>query len=327
MASKLKKLLSWRHGVQFAFALIAVYIGIGFIMFVDQLTSQSTSVLSRPSGVEAFLPLSALVGLRAWLATGVFDSIHPAGLIIFLAAITVSLLLKRSFCSWICPIGTLSEGLGKIGRMIFGRNFKIPVWLDLIFRSLKYLLLIFFLFAIFLGMSGTDAVSFVQSPYNRMSDVMMLEFMEHLSVTGLSVFGMLALFALLFENFWCRYLCPYGALLGLFSSLSPFKITRNNSACIQCGKCTKSCPSHILIDKADRIWSPECTGCLNCVQQCPVQDALTFKAPKGLPKLSYRILAISIIGIWFLWIVIAKLTGHWESGMTMESYRQLLPLI
>ncbi|MDQ7093505.1 4Fe-4S binding protein [Desulfosporosinus sp. PR] len=324
MFSKLKKLLVWRHGVQFLFAMITVYIGIEFIIFVNQLTSQSPAPFSRPAGVEAFLPLSALVGLRAWLATGVFDSIHPAGLIIFLAAITVSWLLKRSFCSWICPVGTLSEGLGKIGRMIWGRNFKIPAWLDIILRSLKYLLLTVFLLAIFFGMSGSDAVNFLQSPYNKMSDVIMLEFMEHLSVTGISVFSILALLSLLFENFWCRYLCPYGALLGLFSFLSPLKITRNQNTCIQCGQCTKSCPNRIDVAKADRVWSPECTGCLNCVQKCPVQNTLTFKAPKNLPKLSYRALAFGIVGIWFLWIAIAKLTGHWSNGMTLENYKQLL---
>lgn len=327
MFSRLKKTCSWRHGVQFLFALMVIYIGIAFVLFVNQLTQLSSSVINRPAGVEAFLPLSALVGLRAWLATGLFDPVHPAGLIIFLAAITISLLFKRSFCSWICPIGTLSEGLAKIGRTILGRNFKIPSWLDLILRSLKYLLLIFFLSAIFFGMNGAAAVDFVQSPYNRMSDVLMLEFMEHLSVTGLSVIGILALFSILFENFWCRYLCPYGALLGLFSFLSPLKITRNKSTCIQCGKCTKRCPNRIQVEQAHRVWSPECTGCLNCVQQCPIKDTLTLKAAKGLPKVSIRVLALSILGIWLCWIIIAKLTGHWDGGMTPETYKQLLPLI
>ena len=100
-----------------------VYIGITFVTFIDQVNHTLPGV-NRPSGVEAFLPLSALVGLKAWIATGIFDQIHPAGLVILLAAITVSVLLKRAFCSWICPIGTLSEGLAKIGRMVFRRNFK-----------------------------------------------------------------------------------------------------------------------------------------------------------------------------------------------------------
>ncbi|WP_088185802.1 4Fe-4S binding protein [Desulfosporosinus sp. FKA] len=324
MFSKLKKLISWRHGVQLFFALVVAYIGIDFILFVNQLTKQSSAVINKPPGVEAFLPLSALVGLRAWLATGRFDPVHPAGLVIFLIILVTSLLFKRTFCSWICPIGTLSEGLGKIGRALFGRNFKTPIWLDFILRSLKYILLLFFLLAIFWGMSGTDAASFVQSPYNRISDIMMLEFMEHLSIVGLSVFGVLALLSVLIENFWCRYLCPYGALLGLISFLSPVKITRNQNTCIECGKCSKSCPSRIDVAHESRVFSPECTGCLNCVQQCPVKDTLTLKTSWGKKTLAIPLLTIAILCLWFLGIVVAKLTGHWGSDMTVETYRQLL---
>ena len=45
------------------------------------------------------------------------------------------------------------------------------------------------------------------------------------------------------QNFWCRYLCPYGALLGLTSLLSPLRIRREPAACIDCAKCAKACPS------------------------------------------------------------------------------------
>ena len=327
MFAKLGKHVSVRHAVQFFFAIAVVYIGITFVMFIDQAANNSLPEVSRPAGVEAFLPISALVGLKAWIATGTFDPIHPAGLVIFLAAIAVSLLLKRSFCSWICPIGTLSEGLAKIGKWVFGRNFLIPNWLDYLLRSVKYIILFFFVWAIFFGMSGADAAAFVQSPYNMVSDVKMLKFIQHLGSFGMTVIGLLVLLSILFENFWCRYLCPYGGLVGLFSILSPFKVTRNQATCIQCGKCTKSCPNHILVEQADRVWSPECTGCLNCVQECPVNETLTFKASKVQRVLSPKFVALGVLGIWALVIIIAKATGHWETNMTMEMYRRLLPMV
>ncbi len=327
MFSNLNKKELLRRVVQILFAVIVLYIGLTFIVFVSQVENGALSVVSRPAGVEAFLPISALVGLKAWIATGSFDPIHPAGLVIFLAAITVSALLKRGFCSWICPIGMLSEGLAKIGKWVFGRNFLIPNWLDHILRSVKYIILFFFIWAIFFGMSGVDAAAFVQTPYNRVSDVKMLKFMQHLTGVGMTVIAMILVFSILYENFWCRYLCPYGGLLGLLSVLSPYKITRNHTSCIQCGKCTKSCPNHILVEKASRIWSPECSGCLTCVQQCPVNETLTFKAPMGLPSLSMKTLALSLLGIWALFIIIAKITGHWETNMTVEMYKQLLPLV
>ena len=327
MFSELNKRGWLRHVVQILFAAIVLYIGVTFIVFVGQVENGALSGVSRPAGVEAFLPISALVGLKAWIATGSFDPIHPAGLVIFLAAIAISVLLKRVFCSWICPIGTLSEGLARIGKRVFGRNFIIPKWLDYLLRSVKYILLFFFVFIILFGMSGAEAAAFVQTPYNMVSDIKMLRFMQHLTAIGMTVIGLIVVLSTLFENFWCRYLCPYGGLLGLISVVSPYKITRNQKSCIQCGKCTKSCPNHILVEQADRVWSPECTGCLKCVHECPVNETLTFKARMGLPTLSLKTLALSVLVIWVLFIVIAKITGHWDTSMTFDMYQRILLLV
>jgi len=327
MISNYFKHLSIRHAIQILFGAVVLYIGISFVVFIEQLANDSVTYVSRPAGVEAFLPISALVGLKAWIATGRFDPIHPAGLVIFLAAIILSLLLKRSFCSWMCPIGTLSEGLAKIGKKFFGRNLNIPNWMDYGLRSVKYILLAIFVTAILFLMSGADAVEFMNTPYNMLSDFKMLRFFQNLGIVGIIVISLLLLLSILFENFWCRYLCPYGALLGLFSILSPFKITRNKQSCIHCGKCTVSCPNRILVEHAGKVWSPECTGCLNCVQQCPVQETLTFQAVTGQKSLVPRNLALSILGLWFLIIGFAIVTGHWESKISMEVYRGLLPLV
>ncbi|SDI40748.1 4Fe-4S binding protein [Desulfosporosinus hippei] len=315
--------ISVRNVVQFLFAAIVLYIGVVFVIFTEQLANNSALTVSRPAGVDGFLPISALVGLKAWVATGRFDPIHPAGLVIFLAAITLSVLVKRSFCAWICPIGTLSEGLAKIGKQIFGRNFQIPNWLDLCLRSLKYILLSIFIAGILFMMSGSEAISFMYTPYNILADVKMLSFFRNLGIVGMSVIGLIVLLSIFFENFWCRYLCPYGGLLGLFSLLSPFKITRNRESCVHCGKCNASCPNRVLVEKAERVWSPECTGCLNCVQKCPVNDTLKFQAVKGRSFLSPQNLAVGVLALWFLIIALAIVTGHWESKISITVYQEL----
>lgn len=326
MLSKIYKRDLLRNVIQILFAFIVLYIGVTFIVFVSQVENGALSTVSRPAGVEAFLPISALVGLKAWLGTGSFDPIHPAGLVLFLAAITLSVLFKRTFCSWICPIGMLSEMLAKLGKRVFGRNFSMPKWLDYLLRSVKYIILSFFVWFIFLGMSGASAAEFVQTPYNMVSDIKMLHFMQHLTGFGMTVIATIIILSILLENFWCRYLCPYGTLLGLSSVFSPYKITRNHKSCIQCGKCTKSCPNQIVVDQATRVWSPECTGCLDCVTQCPVNATLAFKGPLG-HSLSLKNLALCVVGLWILFIIIAKITGHWESNITLEMYQRILPLV
>src|SRR5260370_20528984 len=86
--------------------------------------------------------------------------------------------------------------------------------------------------------------------------------------------------SLLLQNFWCRYLCPYGALLGIASLLSPFRIRRSADACIDCAKCAKVCPSALPVDKLVSIKSAECSGCLECVAVCRAEGALNMALPE-----------------------------------------------
>lgn len=325
--TKPKIKMLWRRGVQSLFVLMTLYIGIQFIRFVNSISDPSaTQIIARPAGVEAFLPISALIALKAWLTNGVFDSIHPAGLVIFLAAISLSLVFKRSFCSWVCPIGTLSEGLAFIGEKGFRRNLIPPRWLDNILRSLKYLILGFFVLFIFVFMDGAAAYAFLQTPYNMIADIKMLDFFREITGVGITVLLVLIVLSIFIRNFWCRYLCPYGALLGLFGMISPYKIRRDTSSCTSCKQCSGACPNRIQVDKAVNVWSPECSGCMGCIEQCPVENTLTFDIPKGSFPLSERMLALGVVGLWALFIGMAMLSGHWETSIPMDMYKMLIPL-
>ena len=99
-----------RIAIQWCFLFWVVGIGIRFGMFVNSVDSVATSPLvSRPPGVEGFLPIGALTSVKYWLVSGTIHSVHPAALVIFLTILLMSLLAKKSFCSWLCPVGTLSE--------------------------------------------------------------------------------------------------------------------------------------------------------------------------------------------------------------------------
>jgi polyferredoxin len=111
-------------------------------------------------------------------------------------------------------------------------------------------------------MSPASISEFMHSPYGAIADVRMLNFFRYLGETAAIVLAVLVVASVLVQNFWCRYLCPYGALFGMASLLSPLRIRRSESACIDCAKCAKACPSALPVDKLISIKSAECTGCL-----------------------------------------------------------------
>ena len=310
----------YRGLIQLFWFLVTILIGIQFYFFVSYfLNNQSGIYLPRPPGVEGFLPISSLLSLRYLLETGELSRVHPAGLVILATILVISLILRKSFCGFMCPVGLISESLGSVSRKIFGRRLKLPGFLDYPLRSLKYLLLAFFVYALFIQMSPSAVEHFLNSPYNKVSDIKMLLFFTRISSLTFWVLGILAFVSLIYEGFWCRYLCPYGALLGILSFFSPTKIKRNKLSCIDCEKCSKVCPQRIKVHKITTVISDECFGCLACVDACPVKDTLDMKI--GKRKISPRKYVIAAFIAFALPILAFKIIGYWNNNISLEEYK------
>ena len=320
-----------RHAFQFLFLALNIYIGASFYFWVRAMeTGSQAAGIARPAGVEGWLPIAGLMNLKYLLVTGSVPRIHPAAMFLLVAFLCISVLFRKAFCSWLCPIGTLSEYLWRAGQRMFKRNFLLPRWLDLPLRGLKYFLLGFFVWATS-TMSAEGIRDFMQSPYGLIADVKMLNFFRHIGETGLIVLGVLAVVSLFVPNFWCRFLCPYGALLGLTSWIGPLRIRRSTETCIDCAKCAKVCPSALPVDKLVQIRSVECTGCLECVAVCPAQDALSMSLPKLIAEqprkaaLSAWAMAAGIAMLFLGVAGFAKATGHWQSAIPNSVYQRLVP--
>jgi len=313
-----------RRAVQAAFLVLNAVIGVEFYRWVRFYeTAGKTPWVSRPAGVEGYLPITGLMNLKAFLLTGQVPTIHPAGMFLIACFLTISFLFRKAFCSWLCPVGTVSEALWKLGRFAFRRNLRLPRWLDIPLRGLKYLLLGFFLFAVG-SMSAQEIVSFLQSPYGLIADVKMLNFFRYLGETAVIVLVVLAGLSIVIQNFWCRYLCPYGALLGFASLLSPLRILRSPEPCIDCGKCDKVCPSSLKVDQMIQIRSIECTACMECVAVCPAEGALYLSAPRRR-RISPWAVAAGIAVIFFGTVGYAKATGKWDTILSRHVYKDLVP--
>jgi len=313
-----------RKAVQYAFLALNVWIGVEFYLFVRFYESGGTTLYSdRPPGIEGWLPIAALMNLKAFVATGRMPQIHPAGMFLLAAFLAISILFRKAFCGWLCPVGTISEALWTLGQRLFRRSVRLPRRADLALRSLKYVLMALFLFAVG-SMSAAAIESFLGGPYGVIADVKMLNFFRYLGASGLAVLLLLAAASMFIQNFWCRYLCPYGAMVGLVSLPSPTRVQRQPDACIDCAKCAKACPSLLPVDRLVSVRSAECTACLKCIAACPAEGAL------GLAVASKRavpawLFAVSIAALFLGVVAYAQRAGYWRTDLPSQTYFDLIP--
>jgi polyferredoxin len=324
-----------RLAIQTAFAALNLWLGAQFYLWVRFYERGGAGLyVPRPAGAEGWLPIAGLMNLKILLFTGHVPLIHPAAMFLLISFLLMSLLAKKAFCSWLCPVGAFSEQLGKLGRKLFRRRFYLPRWIDIPLRGLKYLLLGFFVF--FIGMMSAPMLEqFMQTPYGLIADVKMLNFFRGMSETAAIVLIALVALSVLIENFWCRYLCPYGALMGLVSLLSPLKIRRNAQTCIDCGKCAKACPAALPVDKLVQIRTVECMACMACVASCPAEGALQFSlapsrdATAAQPRYRRAVtpwaIAAILAFIFFGTILFARATNHWKTNVPGAVYQELVP--
>ena len=316
-----------RLAVQLAFVAITVAVGVQFYLWVRYFENGGRTLkVSRPAGVEAWLPIAALMNLKDFLLTQTVPEIHPAGMFMLIAFLAISWMYRKAFCSWICPVGTISEWLWQGGQAMFGRTWALPRWFDIPLRALKYILFGLFLYVV-VTMPVPDIRAFLSSPYGLVADVKMLDFFRHMGRTSAIVVSLLVLLSIFIKNFWCRYLCPYGAMTGLVALISPTRIRRNPDACIDCAKCAKACPAGLPVDTALSIRSAECTACMSCVAVCPAVGALDLKTGLRRHHTVVQPWALAAaIAIVFLGVVgYARWSGYWHTNIDDRLYFELIP--
>lgn len=253
------------------------------------------------------------------MQTGLWDGIHPAGLAIFCLALLIAIALRKGFCGYICPVGFVHNLLERLGRKLNATR-RIPRKIATVLLAPKYLLLAFFTYTVWFSMPLEAVERFMRAPYNLVADAKMLLFFMHPSATAIAVFAALAILGAIFPYFWCRFLCPYGALLGIGALLSPLAIKRRADECIDCGKCDRACPGGIQVSVKDRVNSAECVGCMQCTGVCPTQ---CLDAKAGSARIHPAAVAVAVVGLFLAGYAIAELTGHWDADFAPQMLKRI----
>lgn len=312
-----------RSIVQILFIFISIILCVKFAAYVDFIKNPAIEIpVPRPPGVEAYLPISSLMSVLYWLKTGIVQTVRPAGMVLFLAFIAISFFLRRGFCSWICPIGALSELIYKAREKWLQSTVRLHWYIDFQLKALKYVVLGFFLFFL-LPMRPAALEKFINGSYNAITDIRMYDFFGHIGPTGIKVFFFLFIMSFALRNFWCRNLCPYGALLGICGILSPMAVARNEQKCVSCGKCSKICPNGLMVEKKERVFSSECTGCYMCIDDCPVDGALEMKIVGYKKPITKTVYAALILGLFLLITRGAMAAGYWDTSRTPEKIKSI----
>ncbi|MHC1684456.1 MAG: 4Fe-4S binding protein [Clostridiaceae bacterium] len=259
--------------------------------------------------IHGLCPYGALESLYSLIFNGTFVSKIFTGTMILLSiTLIIAIIFRRSFCGLICPFGAFQEFFGIIGKKIFRKRFVVPEFLDKPFRYIKYIVLIVTIYYAWktagLWIDPYDP----WAAYGHITEGYTTLVSEYL--IGSIILIIILIGSLLYDRFFCKYLCPMGAVYGIISKISFTKIVRNNDKCVNCGICSKNCPVNIKVSQLDEVRTAECISCNACVLSCPKKGALEIKTfKKSMKPLTIILLVVTLfVGT----VVVSKISGIFE---------------
>ena len=218
---------------------------------------------------QYFLPANPLQALTSMIGSrGIIANFWPV-----LITIGITLVFGRVWCGWFCPLGAGLELYGKKGRRFKWQNLRkfkyVILGLVIVMAAFGSLAFMYFepitIFVRGLTTIFKPLIAFVQLEDKK-------EFVWP-AITWWFIaipFVMVLLLNLVEKRFWCRYLCPLGALVGFLSKFSWIKRRIDKFSCQHAGKCVSNCSmGAISPDKEFESDPAECIMCMDCAKPCP----------------------------------------------------------
>ncbi|TFG88099.1 MAG: 4Fe-4S binding protein [Gemmatimonadales bacterium] len=224
------------------------------------------------AGVEKYCPFGGLETIWSFVTRRSFScAAGELNLALFLALLGLTLIARKAFCSWVCPVGSVNEWIFRLVRWTGTRwPLEPPPRVDHALRWLRLPVLAVILFFTWrtgeLVFRGYDPYYILTSAHGH--EVKLWSYALLAAVLALGVVVPMA---------WCRYLCPLGVTLWPFSVLGRLRLRRTESRCTACAACSSACPHGIDVAGSTEVRSGECTLCLECTEACPAGGALELR--------------------------------------------------
>lgn len=190
--------------------------------------------------------------------------------------ILVGVCLGRFVCGWLCPFGLVQDIVYQIP---FVKKYK-NIYGHKIVKYLKYVILILFviilpLFVVnIIGQGSPWFCKYICPSGTLMAGIPLVamntplqQAIGFLYYWKVSILILLILLSIVVYRPFCKYLCPLGAIYGMFYSVAFYRYDVDVEKCVQCGKCQKSCNMDISVWQNPN--SPECIRCGDCIKCCP----------------------------------------------------------
>ena len=202
-----------------------------------------------------------------------------AQLITVLTVFIITALWGRFFCGFVCFFGTLQELTAFLSKKIFPKKRQFPPQFDRLLKFIKYFIFIFIVVGIWILALPVDSSYNPWGVFGMLVSGNLSAVSAAIPTAGFFILMAILICSIFIERFFCRYLCPLGAIFAIISGKRVYQIHRQNDTCINCGLCTKTCSMGIDVPQKDMVTSGECINCMQCLTICP-RESLSAN-PKG----------------------------------------------
>lgn len=224
--------------------------------------------------------------------------------------IPITIVLGRFFCGFICAFGTFSDLIYEFSKKVLKTKYRVENKTDKLLKMIKYVLF------------GLIILLIWSFSFNKLSDFdpwnvfgMIVNFKDIPNFTYIFseffvasiILILIVIGSLYIERFFCRYLCPLGAIFSIISFLRIVKINKPRENCGKCMACTKNCKMGIALNESDRVNSNECINCYECSLVCPKNNITNSISEKIISKGATTAVAITAItGLYYVGTIATK---------------------